>query len=138
MIAYNVTSHGLPKPKRSYVRIFVISFLVLLSAYLSYFLLFGERGLLHYYQVKKEINLKIEQIKLLEEELETMKAKIEKNKLNIIEEWGPIEKDKLEKFDFEENDKIFYIIPKVKEGIENLDNKNCFLWFDGTEFCVFK
>ena len=124
MIAYNLTSFDLPKPKRSYVKIFIISFLVLLGAYLFYFLLFGERGFVHYYQVKKEINLKIEQIKLLEEELEAMKAKIEK--------------DKLEKFDFEENDKNFYIIPKVKEGIENLDNKNCFLWFDGTKFCVFK
>ena len=107
MIAYNLTSYDLPKPKRSYVRIFIISFLVLLSAYLFYFLLFGERGLVHYYQVKKEINLKIE-------------------------------KNKLEKFDFKESDKNFYIIPKVKEGIENLDNKNCFLWFDGTKFCVFK
>ena len=138
MIAYNLTSYDLPKPKRSYVKIFIISFLVLLGAYLFYFLLFGERGLVHYYQVKKEINLKIEKIKLLEEELEAMKAKIEKNKLNMIEEWGPIEKDKLEKFDFEENDKIFYIIPKFKEGIENLDNKNCFLWYDGTKFCLFK
>ena len=24
------------------------------------------------------------------------------------------------------------------EGIKNLDNKKCILWFDGTEFCVFK
>ena len=24
------------------------------------------------------------------------------------------------------------------EEIKNRDNKNCFLWFDGTEFCVFK
>ena len=88
MIAYNLTSYDLPKPKRSYVKIFIISFLVLLGAYLFYFLLFGERGLVHYYQVKNEINLKIEQIKLLEEELEAI---IEKNKLFIIEEWGPIE-----------------------------------------------
>ena len=138
MIAYNVTSHGLPKPKRSYVRIYVISFLVLLGAYLFYFFLFGERGFVHSYQVKKEINLKIEQIKLLEEELEAMKAKIEKNKQFIMEKWGLIEKDKLEKFDYELNDKIFYIIPKFKEGIENLDNNNCFLWFDGTKFCMFK
>ena len=24
------------------------------------------------------------------------------------------------------------------EEIKNLDNKKCILWFDGTEFCVFK
>ena len=41
-------------------------------------------------------------------------------------------------FVIEENDRNFYTIPKVKEGIENLDNKNCFLWFDDTKFCVFK
>ena len=92
MIAYNLTSYDLPKPKRSYVKIFVISFLVLLSAYLFYFLLFGERGLVH------------------------------SNDLFVIEE----------------SNRNFYIIPKVKEGIENLDNNNCFLWFDGTKFCVLK
>ena len=128
MIAYNVTSHGLPKPKRSYVRIFVISFLVLFSAYLSYFLLFGERGIVHYYKLKN-------QNEILSNKLFDLR---EKNQKILNEKWGPIEKDKLEKFDFEENDKIFYIIPKFKEGIENLDNNNCFLWFDGTKFCVFK
>ena len=119
MIAYNVTSHGLPKPKRSYVRIFVISFLVLLSAYFFYFFLFGERGLFHYYKLKNQ-------------------NEILSNKLIDLREKNQIEREKLEKFDFEENDKNFYIIPKVKEGIENLDNNNCFLWFDGTKFCVLK
>ena len=103
MIAYNVTSHGLPKPKRSYVRIFVISFLVLFSAYLFYFFLFGESGLVHYYKLKNQND--------------TLS-----NDLFVIEE----------------NNRNFYIIPKVKEGIENLDNNNCFLWFDGTKFCVLK
>ena len=103
MIAYNLTSYDFPKPKRSYVKIFVISFLVLLSAYLFYFFLFGERGLVHYYQLKNQND--------------TLS-----NDLFVIEE----------------NNRNFYIIPKVKEGIENLDNKNCFLWFDGTKFCVFK
>ena len=103
MIAYNVTTHDLPKPKRSYVRIFVISFLVLLSAYLFYFFLFGERGLVHYYQLKNQND--------------TLS-----NDLFVIEE----------------NNRNFYIIPKVKEGIENLDNNNCFLWFDGAKFCVLK
>ena len=41
-------------------------------------------------------------------------------------------------FVIEKNNRNFYTIPKVKEGIENLDNKNCFLWFDDTKFCVFK
>ena len=127
MIAYNVTSYDLPKPKRSYVRIFVISFLVLFNAYLFYFLLFGERGLIHYYKLKNQNEILSNKIFDLRE-----KQKI------FNEKWRPIEKDKLEKFYFEENDKIFYIIPKFKEGIENLDNKNCFLWFDGTKFCVFK
>ena len=113
MIANNVTSYDLPKPKRSYVKIFVISFLVLLSAYLFYFFLFGERGLLHYYKLKNQNEILSNKIFDLRE-----KQKI------LNEKWGPIEKDK--------------IIPKVKEGIENLDNKNCFLWFDGTKFCVFK
>jgi len=27
---------------------------------------------------------------------------------------------------------------KENEEIKNLDNKKCILWFDGTEFCVFK
>ena len=103
MIAYNVTSHGFPKPKRGYVRVFVISFLVLLSAYLFYFFLFGERGLVHYYKLKNQND--------------TLS-----NDLFVIEE----------------NNRNFYIIPKVKEEIKNLDNKNCFLWFDGTKFCVFK
>ena len=103
MIAYNLTSYDLPKPKRSYVKIFVISFLVLFSAYLSYFLLFGERGLFHYYKLKNQ-------------------NEILSNDLFVIEE----------------NNRNFYITPKVKEGIENLDNNNCFLWFDGTKFCVFK
>ena len=60
------------------------------------------------------------------------------NKIFDLREKNQIEREKLEKFDFEENDKIFYIIPKFKEGIENLDNSNCFLWFDGTKFCMFK
>ena len=119
MIAYNLTSYDLPKPKRSYVRIFIISFLVLFSAYLFYFLLFGERGYVHYYKLKNQ-------------------NEILSNKIFDLREKNQIEREKLEKFDFEENDKIFYIIPKFKEGIENLDNNNCFLWFDGTEFCVFK
>ena len=103
MIAYNLTSYGLPKPKRSYVKIIIISFLVLLSAYLFYFLLFGERGLVHYYKLKNQ-------------------NEILSNDLFVIEE----------------SNRNFYIIPKVKERIENLDNNNCFLWFDGTKFCVFK
>ena len=113
MIAYNLTSYDLPKPKRSYVKIFVISFLVLLSAYLFYFLLFGERGIIQYYKLKNQNEILSNKIFDLRE-----KQKI------LNEKWGPIEKDK--------------IIPKVKEGIENLDNKKCFLWFDGTKFCVFK
>ena len=127
MIAYNITSYDLPKPKRSYLKIFVISFLVLLSAYLFYFFLFGERGLIHYYKLKNQNEILSNKIFDLRE-----KQKI------FNEKWGPIEKDKLEKFYFEENDKIFYIIPKFKEGIENLDNKNCYLWYDGTKFCLFK
>jgi cell division protein FtsB len=103
MIAYNLTAYDLLKPKRSYVRIFVISFLVLLNVYFFYFFLFGERGLVHYYQLKNQNNML-------------------SNDLFVIEE----------------NDRNFYTIPKVKEGIENLDNKNCFLWFDDTKFCVFK
>ena len=103
MIAYNLTSYDLPKPKRSYVKIYVISFLVLLSAYLFYFLLFGERGLVHYYKLKNQ-------------------NEILSNKLFVIEE----------------SNRNFYIIPKVKEGIKNPDNKKCILWFDGTKFCVFK
>ena len=108
MIAYNLTSHDLPKPKRSYVKIFVISFLVLLSAYLFYFLLFGERGLIQYYQLKNQNEILSNKIFDLRE-----KQKI------FNEKWGPIEKNKQRK-------------------IENLDNKKCFLWFDGTKFCVFK
>ena len=113
MIAYNITSYDLPKPKRSYVKILVISFLVLLSVYLFYFLLFGERGIIQYYKLKNQNEILSNKIFDLRE-----KQKI------FNEKWGPIEKDK--------------IIPKVKEGIENLDNKKCFLWFDGTKFCVFK
>ena len=30
------------------------------------------------------------------------------------------------------------ITAKEIKGIKNLDNKKCILWFDGTEFCVFK
>ena len=108
MIAYNVTSYDLPKPKRSYVRIFVISFLVLLSAYLFYFLLFGERGYVHYYKLKNQNEILSNKIFDLRE-----KQKI------FNEKWGPIEKNKQRK-------------------IKNLDNKKCFLWFDGTKFCVFK
>ena len=119
MIAYNLTSYDLPKPKRSYVKIFIISFLVLLSVYLFYFLLFGERGIIQYYKLKNQ-------------------NEILSNKIFDLREKNQIEREKLEKFDFEENDKIFYIIPKFKEGIENLDNKNCFLWYDGTKFCLFK
>jgi cell division protein FtsB len=119
MIAYNLTSYDLPKPKRSYVRIFVISFLVLFSVYFFYFLLFGERGYVHYYKLKNQ-------------------NEILSNKIFDLREKNQIEREKLEKFDFEENDKIFYIIPKFKEGIENLDNNNCFLWYDGTKFCMFK
>ena len=119
MIAYNLTAYDLPKPKRSYVKIFIISFLVLFSVYFFYFLLFGERGYVHYYKLKNQ-------------------NEILSNKIFDLREKNQIEREKLEKFDFEKNDKNFYIIPKVKEGIENLDNKNCFLWFDGTKFCVFK
>ena len=108
MIAYNLTSYDLPKPKRSYVKIFVISFLVLLSSYLFYFLLFGERGLIQYYQLKNQNEILSNQLFDLRE-----KQKI------FNEKWGPIEKNKQRK-------------------IENLDNKKCFLWFDGTKFCVFK
>ena len=108
MIAYNLTSYDLPKPKRSYVKIFVISFLVLLSAYLFYFLLFGERGIIQYYKLKNQNEILSNKIFDLRE-----KQKI------FNEKWGPIEKDKQRK-------------------IENLDNKKCFLWFDGTKFCVFK
>ena len=108
MIAYNLTSYDLPKPKRSYVKIFIISFLVLLGAYLFYFLLFGERGLIQYYQLKNQNEILSNQLFDLRE-----KQKI------FNEKWGPIEKNKQRK-------------------IENLDNKKCFLWFDGTKFCVFK
>ena len=109
MIAYNLTAYDLPKPKRSYVRIFVISFLVLLSAYLFYFFLFGERGLIHYYKLKN-------QNEILSNQLFDLR---EKNQKILNEKWGPIEKDKQRK-------------------IEKLDSKKCFLWFDGTKFCVFK
>ena len=108
MIAYNLTSYDLPKPKRSYVKIFVISFLVLLSVYLFYFLLFGERGIIQYYKLKN-------QNEILSNKLFDLR---EKQKI-FNEKWGPIEKNKQRK-------------------IENLDNKKCFLWFDGTKFCVFK
>ena len=108
MIAYNLTSYDIPKPKRSYAKIFVISFLVLLSSYLFYFLLFGERGLIQYYQLKNQNEILSNKIFDLRE-----KQKI------FNEKWGPIEKNKQRK-------------------IENLDNKKCFLWFDGTKFCVFK
>ena len=108
MIAYNLTSYDIPKPKRSYAKIFVISFLVLLSSYLFYFLLFGERGLIQYYQLKNQNEILSNQLFDLRE-----KQKI------FNEKWGPIEKNKQRK-------------------IENLDNKKCFLWFDGTKFCVFK
>ena len=107
MIAYDITSYDLPKPKRSHVRIFVISFLVLLIAYLFHFLLFGERGLVHYYKLKNQNEILSNKIFDLRE-----KQKI------LNEKWGPIEKDKQRK-------------------IESLDNKKCILWFDGTEFCVF-
>ena len=108
MIAYNLTDYNSLKPKRSYVKIFVISFLVLLSVYLFYFLLFGERGLVHYYKLKNQNEILSNKIFDLRE-----KQKI------FNEKWGPIEKIKQRK-------------------IENLDNKKCFLWFDGTKFCVFK
>ena len=108
MIAYNLTSYDLPKPKRSYVKIFIISFLVLLSVYLFYFLLFGERGIIQYYKLKNQNEILSNKIFDLRE-----KQKI------LNEKWGPIEKNKQKK-------------------IENLDNKKCFLWFDGTKFCVFK
>ena len=108
MIAYNLTSYDLPKPKRSYVRIFVISFLALLIAYLFHFLLFGERGLVHYYKLKNQNEILSNKIFDLRE-----KQKI------FNEKWGPIEKNKERK-------------------IENLDSKKCFLWHDGTKFCVFK
>ena len=120
MIAYNLTAYDLPKPKRSYIKIFVISFLVLFSVYLFYFLLFGERGLIHYYKLKN-------QNEILSNKLFDLR---EKNQKILNEQWVRIEKDKLEKFDFEESDKNF--------GIENLDNNNCFLWYDGTKFCMFK
>ena len=109
MIAYNLTAYDLPKPKRSYVKIFIISFLVLLSAYLFYFFLFGERGLVHYYKLKN-------QNEILSNKLFDLR---EKNQKILNEKWGPIEKNKLRK-------------------LKNRNNKKCILWFDGTKFCVFK
>ena len=109
MIAFNLTSYGLTKPKSSYVRTFVISFLVLLSAYLFYSFLFGERGLIHYYKLKN-------QNEILSNQLFDLREKYQKI---LNEKWGPIEKNKLRKF-------------------EKLDNKKCILWSDDTKFCVFK
>jgi len=109
MIAHNLTAYDLPKPKRSYVKIFVISFLVLFSVYLLYFLLFGERGLIHYYQLKNQNEILSNKFFDLQE----------KNQKILNEKWGPIETKKLRKF-------------------KKLDNKKCFFWFDGTKFCVFK
>lgn len=109
MIAYNLTSYDLPKPKRSYVRIFIISFLVLFSVYFFYFLLFGERGYVHYYKLKN-------QNEILSNQLFDLREKYQKI---LNEKWGPIEKNKLRKF-------------------EKLDNKKCILWSDDTKFCVFK
>ena len=109
MITYSLTSYDLPKPKRSYVKIFVISFLVLFSAYLFYFFLFGERGLIHYYQLKNQNEILSNKFFDLQE----------KNQKILNEKWGPIEKNKLRKF-------------------EKLDNKKCILWSDDTKFCVFK
>ena len=85
MIAYNLTAYDLPKPKRSYVKIFVISFLVLFSVYLFYFLLFGERGLLHYYQLKNQNEILSNKFFDLQE----------KNQKILNEKWGSIEKNKL-------------------------------------------
>ena len=106
MIAYNLTAYDLPKPKRSYVKIFVISFLVLFSVYLFYFFLFGERGIVHYYKLKNQNEILSNKIFDLRE-----KQKI------LNEKWGPIEKDKLEKFDFEENDKNFYIVTHIMGSV---------------------
>ena len=103
MIAYNVTSHGLFKPKRSYVRIFVIFFLVLLSSYLFYFFLFGERGLVHYYQLKNQND--------------TLSSK-------SVDLQG-------------ENQKLRKEIEELK-SFNNTEDKECFVWKDGTKFCVFK
>ena len=80
MIAYNVTSHGLPKPKRSYVRMIVISFLVLLSAYLFYFFLFGERGLIHYYQLINQNDTLSSKSVDLQEENQKLRKEIEELK----------------------------------------------------------
>ena len=86
MIAYNVTSHGLPKPKRGYVRIFVISLLVLFGAYLFYFFLFGERGLVQYYQLKNQYDALSSKSVVLQEENQKLRKDIEEFKsFNNIE-----------------------------------------------------
>ena len=103
MIAYNLTSYDLPKPKRSYVRIFIISFLVLLSAYLFYFLLFGERGLVQYYQLKNQYDALSSKSVDLQEENQKLRKEIEELK-----------------------------------SFNNTEDKECFVWKDGTKFCVFK
>ena len=80
MIAYNLTSYDLPKPKRSYVKIFVISFLVLLSVYFFYFFLFGERGLVQYYQLKNQYDALSSKSVDLQEENQKLRKEIEELK----------------------------------------------------------
>ena len=45
---------------------------------------------------------------------------------------------KIERMGIKNFDMSSPITAEEIEEIKNLDNKKCILWFDGTEFCVFK
>ena len=98
-----LSKHDLPKTKRRYLLIIVISFLALLNVYFIYFFLFGERGLVQYYQLKNQYDALSSESVDLQEENQKLRKEIEELK-----------------------------------SFNNTEDKECFVWKDGTKFCVFK
>ena len=103
MTTSNLNSYHTPKPKRRYLTITVISFLALLNVYFIYFFLFGERGLVQYYQLKNQYDALSSKSVDLQEENQKLRKEIEELK-----------------------------------SFNNTEDKECFVWKDGTKFCVFK
>ena len=80
MIANSLSKHDLPKTKRRYLLIIVISFLALLNVYFIYFFLFGERGLVQYYQLKNQYDALSSKSVDLQEENQKLRKEIEELK----------------------------------------------------------
>ena len=87
MITSNLNSHHSSRHKRRYLTITVISFLVLFNIYLLYFFLFGERGLVQYYQLKNQYDALSSKSVDLQEENQKLRKDIEEFKsFNNIED----------------------------------------------------